>query len=260
MSDRWWVLEEEQDAEAASDRGRDARPVGSAGGGDGSPDAVVDRPVQVRDGGGAERAVRDQRAAHQRAHPALPARRPGGGASRAREPVARRLPDVARRLGDRAAATQGAARGHAAPARARGRSPRGRARARPAGAAGSRLHRARVPPGRAPRRRALERRRLRRRTDAPPLARPRRRPRAAGAARSRSSSRSSTRAPANIVESYAGDAVFEEVLWLVEQPALRRRIEGLIEEVMEPHRSARDLFPSLAREAVEQRVARWQAS
>jgi len=64
----------------------------------------------------------------------------------------------------------------------------------------------------------------------------------------------------NIVESYAGDAVFEEVLWLVEQPALRRRIETLIEEVTGPRRSAHDLFPNLARAAVEQRVAHWYAS
>ena len=119
--------------------------------------------------------------------------------------------------------------GHAAPARARGRcgSPRSSSSTR-------RRPGARVLTERECRQaeragdRAVERRRLRERPRSA-SAGPTSSSTSATAARPSSSSSPSSTPPGceRIIESYEIDGTFEEVLWLVEQPALRRRIETL---------------------------------
>lgn len=63
-----------------------------------------------------------------------------------------------------------------------------------------------------------------------------------------------------IVDSYQSEHVFEEVLWLIEQPRLRRRVEKLVAEPAKEHELASDLFPIAAGEAVHQRVASWHGT
>ena len=61
-----------------------------------------------------------------------------------------------------------------------------------------------------------------------------------------------------IIESYQTEHTFEQVLWLVEQPSLNRRLENLTAEVAREYAVTNDLFPSKAGVLVAQRVATWQ--